>query len=81
MTSPIIQCAFCRHFRPDEEGGNFCDAFPDGRGIPNDIIMGRFDHSQPHEGDHGIHFEPREDLPGQPTSGLRPFTSGTGERL
>jgi len=37
-------------------GKPVCVAFP--RGIPADIIAGRFDHIQPHEGDGGIRFVP-----------------------
>lgn len=62
MTIPNTQCAFCKHFRGDDRTGNFCDAFPDGDGIPQEIIDNDFDHRQPHKGDHGIQFEA---LPGQ----------------
>lgn len=34
-----------------------CLAFPDG--IPDDILDGEFDHTDPHEGDGGIMYEPR----------------------
>jgi 2'-5' RNA ligase len=33
----------------------FCAAFPDG--IPDDIWENRFDHRNPHEGDHGLRWE------------------------
>jgi len=57
MTIDIPQCQFCRHFHDDREDGNFCDAFPDGTGIPAEIILNQFDHRQPHDGDHGIQFD------------------------
>lgn len=59
-----IQCSTCIHFVGDmtdaEEGLSAtdelaCDAFPDG--IPEDIQTGEFDHTQPHEGDHGITYQ------------------------
>lgn len=62
MTSPVIQCAWCRHFHRDRFGGNFCDSFPDDDGIPLEIIEGRHDHRRPHPDDNGILFEP---LPGE----------------
>lgn len=31
-----------------------CRAFP--KGIPIEILTGEFDHSKPHEGDHGITY-------------------------
>jgi len=38
-----------------------CAAFPNG--IPEEILDGEFDHTQPHEGDHGLRFVP---LTGRP---------------
>lgn len=35
--------------------GPSCAAFPDG--IPADIWENRFDHRQPHDGDHGLQWE------------------------
>lgn len=46
------QCIKCNNFGMFRE----CKAFP--KGIPEDIWTGLFDHKNPHEGDHGIQFEP-----------------------
>ena len=40
--------------------GPSCEAFP--AGIPDEIWTNRFDHRQPHGGDHGLQWSP---LPGQ----------------
>ena len=47
------QCISCKHICVGTPG---CDAFPDQ--IPYEIVSGKFDHTQPHEGDHGIRYEP-----------------------
>ena len=52
---PILpdQCTFCVHFIGWPV--RTCKAFPDG--IPEDILRGKFDHTRPHKGDHGISFK------------------------
>lgn len=62
MTLPIVQCAFCRHFKSGRREGNFCTAFPFPPGIPQEIIDGEYDHRNPYPGDNGVRFEP---LPGE----------------
>ena len=47
-------CIYCKHLDPETLDWH-CEAFPDG--IPEDIINGDFNHTIPHEGDHGIQFE------------------------
>lgn len=45
------QCLNCKNYL----GALTCRAFPDG--IPEKIVTGQFDHTQPYEGDNGIRFE------------------------
>jgi len=55
------QCYFCQHFniefKSDEEIN--CAAFKSG--IPEEILTGENDHTNPYKGDNGIQFEPIED--------------------
>jgi len=51
-------CLMCKHNREAPQGGMVCDAFPDG--IPEPILVGDFDHTEPYPGDHDIQFEPME---------------------
>lgn len=52
----LTPCAYCKH---RSEIGYYCDAFPSGSGIPQEILMGRESHIKPVPGDRGIQFEPR----------------------
>lgn len=63
-------CNACERFRPR---ANACEAFPDG--IPLEIAAGRFDHRQPHPGDHGVQFKLWED------AWARQFLADLDERL
>lgn len=52
------QCKDCRHLRGEPRVGNerwSCRAFPEG--IPDDIYLGEFDHTEPHWDDGGIQYE------------------------
>ena len=53
------QCFRCTHYRhaPRNPGGRFCDAFPEGDGIPRAILFNVHSHKQPYPGDRGIRFE------------------------
>lgn len=56
MTVTIdIACLSCRH----HWGGNQCEAFPGG--IPEEILFGDNDHTEPYPGDHDIQYEPAEE--------------------
>jgi len=51
-------CEKCKHFDTDLKFGLTCRAFPDG--IPDDILLGVHDHTEPYPGDKGILFKPKE---------------------
>jgi hypothetical protein len=55
MSDYYLQCLNCRHYLfGDGIEGHFCLAFPDGNGIPKEIIEGDFDHRTSYPGDNGI---------------------------
>lgn len=55
---PILQCeSLCSRFKEP----NTCDAFPNG--IPHDIKLSKFDHTQLYPGDNGIRFSPSATRP------------------
>ena len=66
MTSVVPPiCGGCKHLTGgklfDEEHPNnppTCAAFPDGEGIPWDILLSKRDHRDPYSGDNGVRFEP-----------------------
>jgi hypothetical protein len=47
-------CNTCAHLYPDH---SFCEAFPDGAGIPVVILNGLNNHTEPFPGDRGIRYE------------------------
>lgn len=53
----LSACAYCKNKLPK---GATCKAFPDGDGIPEEILMRKNDHLEPFEGDNGIQFEARD---------------------
>jgi hypothetical protein len=60
---PTPMCVDCVHFKFDLDDNDIpphCDAFPDG--IPDDIIWEGADHRRPYPGDHGIRFEPKNQI-------------------
>ncbi len=56
MITDPQQCLRCKHYK----AGIRCAAFPELPGIPPAILDMKFDHRQPHPGDRGIRWEPRE---------------------
>lgn len=62
MSVRAPMCMFCKHFHYDKmEGPLTCDAFPDR--IPLEILEHDVLHYEPFEGDGGIQFEQRADMP------------------
>ena len=65
MTSySMPMCYTCKHHDKENEEADVCLAFPDG--IPNEILLSYFDHTQPYPDadnpqDNGIRFEPIQD--------------------
>ena len=51
------QCVNCKRY----QGLGECEAFPDG--IPEEIMTGTHDHSEPFEGDQGLLFDPMDPDP------------------
>lgn len=56
VTRPL--CSSCKHFN-GYMGRPHCLAFG-ARPIPDDILLGRFDHRKRYPGDHNIQYEPAE---------------------
>lgn len=56
-------CGVCKHWPGLGERGGTCAAYPNR--IPHEIIIRQVDHRQPYDGDRGIQFEPRTDLPAE----------------
>jgi hypothetical protein len=51
---PVSMCLVCKHYRKAQR----CEAFP--LRIPQTILIGKYDHRKPHQGDHSIKFQPKE---------------------
>lgn len=49
-------CMGCRFFNHSEPEGFTCKAFPEG--IPEEIVMGDFDHRTPYPNDNDIQYKP-----------------------
>ena len=52
------QCLECKHFIDDRKFT--CKAFP--KGIPDDLVFTRVEHTKPYPGDHGIQFEKKKNV-------------------
>lgn len=59
---PAPICLFCKRYREAMKFGDpdTCDAFP--QGIPEEILLGGFDHRKPFKGDGGVRFEQDETI-------------------
>lgn len=58
MTQVVTKslCPECKYLIDDKKFT--CKAFP--KGIPDDVVFGRFDHRKPYKNDNGIQFEQRK---------------------
>ena len=56
MIGPAPVCLDCTRLH-DTETGFFCDAYPEGDGIPVRILVGGDPHTEAVPGDHGLRFE------------------------
>ena len=64
-------CDICRHYQGmklievgegiEADFVNTCSAFPDGEGVPDEILLGENIHTEPYPGDNGIQFESVEE--------------------
>lgn len=55
------QCESCKHLYREEDGARvFCKAFPNGYGVPEEILLNRFLHTSYYPGDHGVKYEPED---------------------
>lgn len=57
IIGPTPLCIKCMRFHEDNGDHFTCDAFPEG--IPDEIVLGGFNHNRPFPGDHGMQFVAR----------------------
>lgn len=57
IMGPAPLCLKCVRFHEDSHEGFTCDAFPEG--IPDEIVLGGFNHNRPFPGDNGMQFVAR----------------------
>jgi hypothetical protein len=74
-------CAYCQRFATQRRDGEFCTAYPDGTGIPREILDSKVDHRKPYPGDHGLQFKQRSDMPDFFAGGWTPATTPTENHL
>lgn len=68
-SGPVPICASCVRFSPGlgedllTDSPATCAAFP--RGIPDEILIGGFDHREPYAGDNGVRYMPERTTTGR----------------
>ena len=84
MREIMPMCYLCKHYHgiksnPRHLGrcAAYCDAYPDEDGIP--LAVDDFGHFYPLDGDHGLQFEPKDDVTPEQVAFYRDFIYGADE--
>lgn len=81
IMGPTPLCLKCARFHDNNMDTFTCDAFPER--VPDEIILGGFNHNQPFPGDNGMRFVPRVKFAviGTEETALSPFAQEVFGRI